>query len=201
MHWIIPQILCYFLSKGLFWRPNSSRPNTERLCCLLPQWVQNVKLCLTFNRETFSTDLTCDWLTDLLDAGIYAYHYSRYDGGAHNGLALDDPFFYHPQHHPHWTLHGEFCLNAAETCWVMEVDVCLWLTCSLFSFFSLFPSLLGSRSQQGTYKVPCLLLTGSLGWMVPPYLKENYGNLKWWVWEVPFSLSVSFMILTVSLKQ
>ncbi len=134
MHWIIPQILCYFLSKGLFWRLNSSRPNTERLCCLLPQWVQNVKLCLTFNRETFSTDLTCDWLTDLLDAGIYAYYYSRYDGGAHNGLALDDPFFYHPQHYPHWTLHGEFCLNAAETCWVMEVDVCLWLTCSLFSF-------------------------------------------------------------------
>lgn len=89
-----------------------------------------------------------------------------------------------------WWVLSKWCRNMLRE---MEVDVCLWLTCSLFSFFSLFPSLLGSRSQQGTYKGPCLHLIGSLEWMVPPYLRENYGNLKWWVREVPFSLSVSFM--------
>lgn len=85
---------------------------------LLPLASVSAKCEVMFElkRETFNTDLTCDWLTDLLDAGIYAYYYSWYDGGAHNGLALDDPFFYHPQHHSHWTLHGEFCLNGAETC-------------------------------------------------------------------------------------
>ncbi len=83
-----------------------------------------------------------------------------------------------------WWVLSKWCWNMLRK---IEVDVYFWLTCLLFSFFSLFPSLHGSRSQQGTYKEPCLHLIGSLGWMVPPYLKENYGNLKWWVWEVPFS--------------
>lgn len=97
-----------------------------------------------------------------------------------------------------WWVLSKWCWNMLRE---IEVDVYFWLTCLLFSFFSLFPSLHGSRSQQETYKEPCLHLIGSLGWMVPPYLKENYGNLKWWVWEVPFSLSVSFMTLKVSVKQ
>lgn len=43
-------------------------------------------------------------VSDILDAGLHAYHHSGYAGGSNFGMEVDDTDLCHAEYHPHLPL-------------------------------------------------------------------------------------------------